>query len=481
MTTGSRDRIGANSTPHATEQTVQPEPRALAAVAPTLAPTTTPPEPQPSGAGRSEGPTPDGGGHDGRGPQPTGFWRTFDSLRDPNYRWFFGSMFSHFAGMNIQMFIQGYMVFQLTDSFAYLGLISVAQGIPMLLLAVFGGVIADQVSQKKHVVQIGQAVNALNAFLVAAWIVSDLIAVEHLLVAAFVQGTVNSLMMPSRQALTPEVVGMERLTNALALSTAGMNFNRLVMPGLAGTVLAIFAPDEGLDATEFVYIAIGLMFVAAVLFMFKVPRIEREARGERSVSGAFADLADGIRYVRHEPTIKLLLVTNLLIVSASMPYFMLLPGFVEEVLGAGKGELGFLISIQGIGSLAGSLWIASMANRGRGKLMLYSSLLLGVSLIFFAASESFWLTAGILVVVGLGQSGRMSLSNVLVQSYSEDAYRGRVMSIYMMEFGLTMIGTFLVGLLAAVIGPQWAIGGTAAWLVLLIVYLLVRTDLARLD
>lgn len=476
MATGSRDHLGANSTPASlTTAAVTTDfrpatPPTSGAAAPTSQPT--PQLPHPGGASSDSG---------GGPRQTSGFWRTFDSLRDPNYRWFFGSMFSHFAGMNIQMFIQGYMVFQLTGSFAYLGLISVAQGIPMLLLAVFGGVIADQVSQKKYVVQIGQAVNAANAFLVAFWIVSDLIAVEHLLVAAAVQGIVNSLMMPSRQALTPEVVGMDRLTNALALSTAGMNFNRLVMPGLAGSVLAIVAPDEGLDATEFVYIAIGLMFVAAVLFMFKLPRIERAGRGERSVAGAIADLVDGFAYVRRTPTIRLLLLTNLLIVSASMPYFMLLPGFVEEVLGSGKGELGFLISIQGVGSLAGSLWIASMANRGRGKLMLYSSLLLGVSLIFFSASESFWLTAAILVVVGLGQSGRMSLSNVLVQSYAEDEYRGRVMSIYMMEFGLTMIGTFVVGLLAAVIGPQLAIGGTAAWLVILIVYLLVRTDLAQLD
>ena len=225
MTNGSRDLLGANSTaPSVTGGQTTP----ARAVAPPAAPAAAPPErrspPSPASTAGAGGP---GGGR----PQPTGFWRTFDSLRDPNYRWFFGSMFSHFAGMNIQMFIQGYMVFQLTGSFAYLGLISVAQGIPMLLLAVFGGVIADQVSQKKYVVQVGQSVNALNAFLVAGWILTDLIAVEHLLFAAFVQGTVNSLMMPSRQALTPEVVGMERLTNALALSTAGMNFNRLVMPG----------------------------------------------------------------------------------------------------------------------------------------------------------------------------------------------------------------------------------------------------------
>ncbi len=383
--------------------------------------------------------------------------------------------------MNTQMFIAGYLVFELTGSFAYLGAIAIAQGLPMLLLAPIGGVLADAVRQKKYVVQVGQLLNGLNTLLVAFWILSGLIVVEHLVFAAVIQGLVSALQMPSRQALTPEVVGLERLTNALALSTAGMNFNRLVMPGLAGWGLAAINPNEGIGGSEYVYLAMGGLFIAAVFFMFRVPTQPIPAARSRTAGAAIADLRDGFAYVQRTPAVKILLVTNLLIVSASMPYFMLLPGFVENVLGASKGELGFLISVQGVGSLTGSLLIASMPARGRGRMMLYSSLLLGVALICFAASTHFWLTSAVLIVVGLGQAGRMSLSNVLVQSYSAAEYRGRVMSVYMMEFGLTMIGTFVVGLLAAWIGPQWAIGGTAAWLVVMVGYLLLRTDLPNLD
>ena len=383
--------------------------------------------------------------------------------------------------MNTQMFIAGYLVFELTGSFAYLGAIAIAQGLPMLFLAPIGGVLADAVRQKKYVVQVGQLLNGLNTLLVAFWILSGLIVVEHLVFAAVIQGLVSALQMPSRQALTPEVVGLERLTNALALSTAGMNFNRLVMPGLAGWGLAAINPNEGIGGSEYVYLAMGGLFIAAVFFMFRVPTQPMPAARSRTAGAAIADLRDGFAYVQRTPAVKILLVSNLLIVSASMPYFMLLPGFVENVLGASKGELGFLISVQGVGSLTGSLLIASMPARGRGRMMLYSSLLLGVALICFAASTHFWLTSAVLIVVGLGQAGRMSLSNVLVQSYSAAEYRGRVMSVYMMEFGLTMIGTFVVGLLAVWIGPQWAIGGTAAWLVVMIGYLLLRTDLPNLD
>ena len=473
--TSSRDRNGANSVPTTTASqngsngTVPTEDltRAIDRQHGSIAVSEPPPPPSPEPRASFE--------------EPTGIWRTFDSLRDPNFRWFLASMFGHFAAMNTQMFIRGYMVFQLTGSYAMLAAIGVAQGVPMIAFALFGGVLADAVPQKKYVVQAGQALNAVNAFVVAIWIITDMIVVEHLLLAAFVQGVINALQMPSRQALTPEVVGMARLTNALGLSTAGMNFNRLVMPGLAGWGLAAINPEEGIGGTEYVYLMMGVAYILAVLCMFRVPTMPAPVGKKRSVEGAIEDLIDGFRYMWRTPTVRLLLVSNLLIVTASMPYFMLLAGFVDDVLGASKSQLGMLISIQGIGSLAGSLFIASMAARGRGRMMLYSTLLLGVALVCFAASTNYWLTAGILIVAGVGQSGRMSLGNVLVQSYSEDAYRGRVMSIYMMEFGVTMIGTFFVGLLAAWIGPQWAIGGTAGWLLLLVVYLMMRTDLMRLD
>jgi MFS family permease len=413
--------------------------------------------------------------------EPTGIWRTFDSLRDPDFRWFLASMFGHFAAMNTQMFIQGYMIYQLTGSYSYLGLISLVQGIPMLLLSVFGGVLADSVSQKKYVVQVGQALNAVNTAVVAMWIMTDMIVAEHLLIAAFAQGTINALQMPSRQALTPEVVGMERLTNALGLSTAGMNFNRLVMPGLAGWGLAAINPNDGIGGTQYVYITMSALFIMAVIFMFKVPTKPVTRISRRTIRTSIDELNEGIRYMRRTPTIRLLLLSNLVIVMASMPYFQLLPGFAEDVLDASKSQLGLMMSIQGVGSLGGSLVIASMGARGRGKTMLYSALLLGIMLVFFAWSTNYWLTCGILVIVGVGQAGRMSLSNVLVQSYSDPIYRGRVMSIYMMEFGLTMLCTFAVALFADVVGPQWAIGATAVMLIVVVLYLFARTELPRLD
>jgi MFS family permease len=158
---------------------------------------------------------------------------------------------------------------------------------------------------------------------------------------------------------------------------------------------------------------------------------------------------------------------------------MLLPGFAKEVLDAGPGRLGVLTSISGVGSLIGSLVIASLPDRKRGLRLLQSALLLGVALIAFSLSTSYWVSVAILTVVGLGQAGRMSLSNVLIQSYVDDDFRGRVMSVYMLEWALTSFGIYGFGVLAQVFGPQWAVGGSAVVLVAVALGLLLFSPTYR--
>jgi MFS family permease len=397
--------------------------------------------------------------------------RTFESLKDRDFRWFFLSMFGHFTAMNMQMFIRGYLVFQLTGSYAALGAIQLASAFPQLLLSLVGGVIADQIPQKKHMVQIGQAVNALNALWIGAVLFFGALGVEHLVIAALVQGLMNALMMPSRQAMTPEIVGLERLMNALALNTAGMNFARLMMPAFAGWLVGALGPGYGPEGAEWVYFLMGGLYFSAVVSLFKVPNVIGRPQRERSVRAGLSDTAEGFRYIVRTPVVRTILLVNLLMVVFSMPYFFLLPGFVDDVLGQGATGLGILMSVQGLGSLAGSLVIASLPSRHRGRILLASGAVLGVSLLAFLWSEVYWISALLFIGVGLGQAGRMSLSNVLVQSYTEDAYRGRVMSIYMMEFSMVMFATFFVGLFANVVGPQVALSTTTLVLLGLIAYL----------
>ncbi len=376
--------------------------------------------------------------------------------------------------MNMQMFIRGWLVFELTGSFAALGIMSLANGIAGMATALFGGVIADRVRQKKHVVQVGQGLNALVVLAIGTLIAMDLLRFSHLIVAALVQGAVMNTMMPSRQAMTPEILGMERLMNAIAINTMGMNAARLLMPGFAGWLVGALGGDTGggIWAAQFVYYMMAALYGWSILGLLKVSVADR-VLPEGGNASALQELAAGFRYVWETPTIRMLLGCNFLMVLFSMTYFMLLPGFVKEVLDAGPARLGYLTSISGLGSVIGSLVVASLPNRRRGLVLLLSSLLLGFALVAFSISTSYWLSVAILTVVGLGQAGRMSLSNVLVQAHVADDFRGRVMSIYMMEFSTMSLGIFFIGLLANVIGPQLAVGGSAVALVIVASVLLI--------
>ncbi|MFN3237425.1 MAG: MFS transporter [Pseudomonadales bacterium] len=408
--------------------------------------------------------------------------RTFMAFADSNFRWFFASLLGSMASMNIQMFIRGWLVFELTGSYEKLGWMTAAGGIVGLVAAPFGGVVADRIRQKKHVIQTAQLGNATIAGTVGVLIATGQLQFIHLLIASVFQGLMMNIMMPARQALTKDVVGLERLTNAIALNTSGMNASRLLLPGIAGFMVAALGGGNGnIEPAKWVYFLMTGLYFSSVLLLFKVKVLDRVQSAETAEVGILDDLLSGFRYVLRTPTILMLLLCNFLMVFFSLTYFMLLPGFAKQVLNAGPDQLGLLISISGLGSLAGSLLVASMANQRRARYLLSGALVLGVALLGFASSTNYWLSVVFLSFVGLGQAARMSLSNVLIQSYVDDVYRGRVMSIYMLEMSVLSVAIYPISVLADVIGPQLTVGGSALLLIILVLVLFAYPRYRDLD
>ena len=406
---------------------------------------------------------------------------TFAAFEIINYRWFFAALCGNFAAMNIQMFIRGWLVFEITGSYEKLGWMTAAGGLVGLVAAPLGGVVADRVKQKKTILQLAGIANALITLGIAILIFQGILVFEHLLVSSILQGLVMNAMMPARQAFTKDIVGLDRLTNAIALSTSGMNTARLLLPGLAGGLVAALGGGDGnIDPAKWVYLTMAALYVwsASVIILIKV---EDRAPDEESPGSILSDLSSGFRYVLRTPIIAMLLGCNFLMVFFSLTYFMLLPGFAKDVLNAGPDDLGLLISLSGIGSLLGSLYVASFGNRKRARLLLIGGLLMGVSLLGFAWSTHFWLSIVLLTMVGFGQASRMSLSNVLIQSYVDDDFRGRVMSIYMLEMAFLSIAIYPISLFADYFGPQWAVGLSAMGLVLLILILFQIPQYRDLD
>ena len=426
---------------------------------------------------------------------PNRRFKAFFSLSIPAYRLYFGALLGQMAAMNMQVVARSWFMYELTGRASMLGTVALAGAVPMLTLSLFGGVLADRV-KKKNVLVIGQLFSAFVALGIALSISFGAITWIHLIIASLLQGTIMSLMMPSRQALIHELVGEHSLMNAISLNAAAMNLLRLLAPAFAGFFIALWS-IEGVY-----YMMCGLYFMG---FFFASRLPVKETIQPLLKKSPLSELRDGLSYIRRDKIIFTLLILTLFSTILSMPYFFLLPVFAKDIfiinaedmgwftslpliggliatLVESSARQGLLISTSGIGALVGSLILASMSNRRRGLLLLLSLTLAGLSLVIFSLTGSFLIALLIFLPLGFGQAGRMALSNTLLQSYTDDAYRGRVMSVYMMEWGITFIGVFIVGVAADYIGVRWAVGGSAGLLMLTsLYYISFKPKIRRLD
>jgi predicted MFS family arabinose efflux permease len=206
------------------------------------------------------------------------------------------------------------------------------------------------------------------------------------------------LIMPSREAIIREIVDAEQLLNAVSLNTMGMNDMRLFSPALTGILIDAF----GFQA---VYYTMTGLYLMAVVFMIFLPRTSRTSTGGSTLAG----IKEGFRYIRHQTTILSVLGFLLLGIVLSMPYTLLMPIFCDDILKVGATGMGVLMSASGISAVVGSLTLASLPNKKRGLMMLGSSLLLSFALAGFSFSNSWNISLALIVFVGLGQAGQMTL------------------------------------------------------------------------
>jgi MFS family permease len=397
--------------------------------------------------------------------------RTFDSLSDKSFRWFFIASLGVFGATNSLILARGYLVFELTGSYAALGSLGLAGLVPGILATLYGGVVADR-WPKFRVIQIGQSLMGCFALGIGALLYFDRLEFWHLLVSAFAQGGIFGMIAPSWQSIIPEIVGARRLMNATALNMGGMNVMRLSMPAACGFAL-------GVTGIENVYFAITGAFCIAVLALARAHATAERARDDRVATpirgevrerprapNSLASMLEGWRYVARHRVIWMLLVSNVVFTFFSQPFIQMLPGFVKQVLGGGPEVLGTMVSVISLGALSTTLFIASMRARNRGRTVLLGNAALGVVLVGFAFSETAWLSFPLLLAIGAGQSLRNSLSNVLSQTYVDDPYRGRVMSLVAMQMNAAQLGTFVIGLASQAVGPRWAFAGMGLALVL---------------
>ena len=403
--------------------------------------------------------------------------RVFSSFRNPVYRLYYYSLVGHWAPMQMQMITRTLLIYRITGSGTILGLMALAHSIPMLVLSLYGGALADRVEKRKVLIysQAGSALVTLGVALALSlnYLSSDVPGSYWvLIVSSAMQGVIMGLMMPSRASMVPEIVEPRDLMNAISLNNMGMNVFRIVAPAATGFII---------DAWDFaaVYYIMTALYISSTVFLFFLPGTRPAVRQGSSTA---TEVLQGIRYLRSDATVLLILLFSLGCTILGMPFNMLLPMFTEDVLNVGASGLGILMAVSGIGAIVVSFFLASMPGRNRGILMLFSGLVLSLALIAFSFTTIWPLSLGLSVFIGLGQTGQMAVGFTLIQYYVDPAYRGRVMSFMMLGFGLASLGTVFGGILAETMGIQWSIGGLSIALLALTVLMLVFSSrLRKLD
>jgi MFS family permease len=360
----------------------------------------------------------------------------------------------------MEMVARSYLLYDITGSAVMLGAVNLSGAIPMLILSLFGGAVADRFP-KKTLIQLSQ-IGMTVVFLGYAIAVNvGYLTKDHpeswwvLLLGGTMMGTIIALAMPSRAAIIPEIVDRDRLMNAISLNTMGMSFFQLSGPAIAGYIIAGFGYDSVF------YIMAGLNG-AAIIFTSFLPKTLPVQAIRKNVH---KEIVEGFKYIISHRTILLILAFFIAAILLAMPFQMLMPIFAKDILKVGVEGQGTLMSMSGAGAIFASLIIASLPSKRRAITLLISNIVMGVALVIFAFSESWPLSLVMMVFVGIGRIGGNTTGNALLQTHTEPAYLGRVMSIMMLNFGLSGLGTFFAGVLAETISAPWAIGGLAMVLI----------------
>jgi MFS family permease len=392
--------------------------------------------------GRNEGP--------GRSAGPPASGRRFAALRHRNFALFwFASMFSN-SGSWMQNIAQGWLVYNLTNSPFLLGVVAFARAVPLLVLPLVGGVLADRVPRLK-LMKITQTLSLVLALIFGVLVSTNLIQVWQIIFLSFLSGIVSSFDQPTQQALLPDLVPRDDLAGAIALNSSTWQGAALFGPTLAGLMVAFVSLAGAFYANAVSYLAV----IIALYLMHGVP----ERSSNRSTSGLLGDLSEGLRYVGSTRLVATLLGLAALSSIFGRPFQQLLPVFARDVLHVGATGLGFMASAPGAGALVGAALVATAGAIDRkGRILFGAMFLMSGTLVLFALSKYFAVSLAALFVIGLTSILFSTMLNTMLQLETPPQMRGRVMSLLTVTMqGMNPFGAVLAGALATAIGTPAAI------------------------
>ena len=400
------------------------------------------------------------------------FRRVFKAFHYRDFRLMWFGACTSSIGTWMQIVAQGWLIYRLSHSAFLLALDQFLGGIPIFLFSLIGGVVADRVERRK-ILLVSQYIQMGSAALLTILVATGSVHVWHILCLSFVSGLAQAFGGPAYQALIPILVDRDDMPNAIALNSIQFNMAVTIGPALAGQAVAKLGERWcfGLNALSFLAPIISLSIISARFLP------------EATVESIFSSLKQGIKFVRQQSSMEALTVLAFCMTTLSMPLRTYIPVFVEDVFHRGPETYGNLLSLMGVGSICGSLLVASKGNmQSKGRFALAALICLGTGISVFSFSRWLPLSYTMLVLVGASMMGVFATVTSLVQLITTNEMRGRVMSVYNCAFrGGMPMGNLLSGWLVPIFTAPIVLGVNGLILILVAFYfLLVQRRVAAL-
>jgi MFS family permease len=398
--------------------------------------------------------------------------RIFKAFQYRDFRLMWIGACTSSIGTWMQIVAQGWLIYRLSHSARLLGLDQFLAGLPIFLFTLIGGVVADR-SERRKILLMSQWVQMASAATLTVLVIMGLTHVWPILCLSFVSGLAQAFGGPAYSALIPTLVDKEDMPNAIALNSIQFNLAVTVGPALAGITLARLGEKWcfGLNAVSFLAPIITLSMISARF----VPEITKQSM--------FSSLTQGIKFVWHHGSMVGLIVLAFLMTFLSMPMRTYIPVFVKDIFHRGPETYGNLLSLMGVGSIFGSLGVASLGNISKkGRFALLMLIVLGAGIAGFSLSKILPVSYAMLVLVGASMMAVFATVTSLVQLIITNEMRGRVMSVYNFAFrGGMPMGNLMTGWLVPMFTAPIVLGVNGLVLVLVAAYfLLVQRRVAAL-
>ena len=374
---------------------------------------------------------------------------TFAALKGRNYCLYWLGLVFYVLGHRAEYMTFAWMTWEVSRDPLSLGYLGLAQGVPLVLFQLFGGVLADRIDRLRMLI-VTQILTAGTLTIAFALTMSGVVRLEHLLVLAALSNTFRAFDEPSRMALVPQLVERDRLANAIALGSIPWQAGRMIGPSITGILIAAFG-----GAIGFGLAALASYTALALYSRLRLRGTASAGTGQR----VLAQFVEGLSFVAHNFVFSCLIALALFNSLFAMSYLTLLPIFADAYFHAGSTGYGLLNAAHGTGALVGSLTVATIAHLilRKGTALLVGAACVGGLLIVFSFSPGMGLALPVLVLVGFCNTFYLMQVSTFLQQKVPDHLRGRVMSLYSLCWNLLPLGGLLAGALAAAVDARFAV------------------------